>query len=145
MGDTLTLIHHEIKHNIEVHRNYGDISPIPCYMARLNQVFVNLLINSKHAIKGKGEITITTYEREGKVFIDFTDTGTGIPRNDLKRIFDPGFTTKGAGVGTGLGLSICYQIMQDHYGEILVESEVGKGTTFTLVIPIHLDEILGVS
>lgn len=145
LEDTLTLIHHEIKHNIEVHRNYGDISPIPCYMARLNQVFVNLLINSKHAIKGKGEITITTYEREGKVFIDFTDTGTGIPRNDLKRIFDPGFTTKGVGVGTGLGLSICYQIMQDHYGEILVESEVGKGTTFTLVIPIHLDEILGVS
>ena len=145
LEDTLTLIHHEIKHNIEVHRNYGDIPRIPCYMARLNQVFVNLLINAKQAIKDKGEITITTYQRDGNVYIEFADAGVGIPKDKLKQIFDPGYTTKNVGVGTGLGLSICYQIMQDHHGEIRVESEVGKGTTFTLVIPTNLDEILGVS
>ena len=143
LEDTLTLIHHQIKYTIKINRNYGDIPPIPCYMARLNQVFVNILINAKQAIEGKGEITITTYAREGNVYIEFTDTGVGIPQDNLKRIFHPSFTTKGVGVGTGLGLSICCQIIQDHHGEIRVESEVGKGTTVTLVIPTNLDEILG--
>ena len=68
------------------------------------------------------------------------DSGNGIPPENLQKIFDPGFTTKGVGVGTGLGLSICYRIIQEHFGEILVESEVGKGTTFTIRIPDNLDE-----
>jgi signal transduction histidine kinase len=67
----------------------------------------------------------------------------GISPEDLKNIFDPGFTTKGVGVGTGLGLSICYQIVQEHKGEIRVESEKGKGTTFTVILPMNLDKILG--
>lgn len=145
LEDTLMLVHHELKHTIQVNRNYGEIPRIPCYLARLNQVFVNLLINAKHAIHGKGEITIATYERAGNVYIEVTDTGVGIPKDKLNKIFDPGYTTKSVGVGTGLGLSICYQIMQEHHGEIRVESEVGEGTTFTLVIPTNLDEILGVS
>ena len=76
------------------------------------------------------------------VYIEFTDTGVGIPRDRIRKIFDPGFTTKGVGVGTGLGLSICYQIMMDHHGDIKVKSEVDKGSTFTLVLPTNLKEIL---
>lgn len=142
LEDTLTLIHHEIKHNITVHRHYGKIPKIACRMSQLNQVFVNILINAKQAIHGKGEITITTYVRGNDVAIEFKDTGIGIPKENLNRILDPGFTTKGVGVGTGLGLSICYQIVQEHHGEILVESEVGKGSTFTVVIPTDLKKRL---
>jgi PAS domain S-box-containing protein len=138
LDDTLTLVHHELKHNITVHRNYGDIPPIACYPGQLNQVFMNLLINAKQAIENKGEITITTFERRKKVYVEISDTGTGIPKENLDKIFDPGFTTKGVGVGTGLGLSICYQIIQDHHGKIQVKSEVGKGTTFTIILPTNL-------
>jgi PAS domain S-box-containing protein len=140
LEDTLTLIHHEIKHNITVIRNYGDVPPIACYPGRLNQVFLNILINAKHAIKGKGEITITTFTKNNRINIAIKDTGVGIAEENLKRLFDPGFTTKGVGVGTGLGLSICYQIIQDHLGEILVESEVGKGTVFTVILPLDLEK-----
>ena len=111
-------------------------------MSQLNQIFVNLLINAKQAIKGKGTITIKTEARDGYITIEFTDTGNGIPKDKLDRIFDPGFTTKGVGVGTGLGLSICYQIVKEHYGEISVRSEIGKGTTFSVVIPTDLKERL---
>lgn len=145
LEDTLTLVHHELKHNIVVHRQFGTLPKIHCYMASLNQVFVNMLINAKQAIPGKGDITITTFHRNGQVYIQFADTGIGIPKENLVKIFDPGYTTKGVGVGTGLGLSICYQIVQDHHGQITVESEVGKGTTFTIMLPTNLKEILGVS
>ncbi|MGD9346737.1 MAG: ATP-binding protein, partial [Candidatus Aminicenantes bacterium] len=141
--DTLTIIHHQIKHDITVIKNYGDIPKISCYPGRLNQVFLNLLINAKQAIEGKGTITISTYAKNEKVYVEFKDTGKGIARENLGRIFDPGFTTKGVGVGTGLGLSICYQIVQDHHGEILVESEEGKGTTFTVILSIDLEKRLG--
>jgi len=139
LEDTLTLIHHEIKHNIEVKRNYGDIPEVSCYPGRLNQVFLNILNNARQAIKGKGVIEITTRERDRKVFITIKDNGAGIAPDDLKRIFDPGFTTKGVGVGTGLGLAICYQIMRDHKGGIEVESAVGEGTTFTIWLPLDVD------
>lgn len=142
LEDTLVLVHHEIKHNIKVVRNYGEIPPIACYPGQLNQVFLNLLMNAKQAIKGTGEIEITTYQKNNKIHIAFRDNGVGIAREHLKKIFDPGFTTKGVGVGTGLGLSICYKIMQAHHGEILVESEVGKGSTFTVLIPMDLEEVL---
>ncbi|UCE36564.1 MAG: PAS domain-containing protein [Thermoplasmata archaeon] len=142
LEDTLTIVHHEIKHNIKVIRNYGDIQKISCFPGRLNQVFLNLLINAKQAIKNNGEITVTSYSKNNKVYVEIKDNGEGIPEKNINKIFDPGFTTRGVGVGTGLGLSICYQIMQDHLGEILVESEAGKGTTFTLVLPTDLEKKL---
>lgn len=145
LEDTLTLIHHEIKHHINVDRRYGEIPRIYCSLSQLNQVFLNLLINAKQAIQGKGEITITTSLRRDQVILEFEDTGTGIAKENLAKIFDPGYTTKGVGVGTGLGLSICYQIIHDHHGEIKVESEVGVGTKFTVILPTNLDEILGES
>ncbi|MBD3298382.1 MAG: histidine kinase, partial [candidate division Zixibacteria bacterium] len=106
----------------------------------LNQVFLNILINAKQAIEGKGHITIATSSDSGFIRVQITDDGPGMSEDTLRRIFDPGFTTKGVGVGTGLGLSICYQIIQDHRGTIDVSSEPGKGTTFTISIPTNLDE-----
>lgn len=140
LEDTLTLIHHEIKRNIKVIKNYGDITRINCFPSQLNQVFLNILINAKQAIKDKGEITITTYMKNNKLHIAFEDTGTGISKEHIKKIFDPGFTLKGVGVGTGLGLSICYQIIEDHRGEITVESQVGQGSTFTAILPTDIRE-----
>jgi PAS domain S-box-containing protein len=140
LEDTLALIHHELKHTIVVKREYGNIPPISCYPGRLNQVFLNLLNNARQAIRGKGEIGIRTFVREERVHIVVSDTGSGISPENLRKIFDPGFTTKGVGVGTGLGLSICYQIVRDHRGEIRVESEPGKGATFTVILPMDLDQ-----
>jgi PAS domain S-box-containing protein len=137
--DTLTLVHHELKHDITVEKKLGDIPPIPCFPGRLNQVFLNLIVNARQAIKGKGVITIETFLDGHEVVARISDTGVGIPADHVAHIFDPGFTTKGVGVGTGLGLSICYQIVQDHHGQMTVESTPGEGTTFTLRIPDDLD------
>ncbi len=82
------------------------------YPAQLNQVFLNVLINAVQAIEDHGEIGIRTYRENGNLHVAIKDTGVGIPKEHLTKIFDPGFTTKGVGVGTGLGLSICYQIIQ---------------------------------
>jgi len=81
-------------------------------------------------------------QRKDRAVIQFTDDGVGIPKENLHKIFDPGFTTKGVGVGTGLGLSICYQIVKNHKGEIRAESSPGKGSTFTIEIPVDLEGIL---
>jgi PAS domain S-box-containing protein len=138
LEDTLVLIHNEIKHHIDVVKRYGRVPPVSCYPGQLNQVFLNLLINAKQAIlarKDRGTITITTHAQDKNILIAITDDGTGISRQHLSKIFDPGFTTKGVGVGTGLGLSICYQIIQNHRGKIKVESTPGEGTTFTIIIP----------
>ncbi len=145
LEDTLTLVHHEIKHNIQVVRDYGKLPMMSVFPSRLNQVFLNLINNARQAIHDKGTITIKTWVEDKTAAIAFADDGVGIPEENLPRIFDPGFTTKGVGIGTGLGLSICYQIIKDHRGRIDVESEVGKGATFTVRIPTNLDEILGVS
>jgi signal transduction histidine kinase len=145
LEDTLVLIHNEIKHHITVVEDYGKVPPVSCYPSQLNQVFLNLLINGKQAIlahKDKGTIAIKTYSRQGRAIIQFTDDGVGIPKENLHKVFDPGFTTKGVGIGTGLGLSICYQIVKNHRGEIKAESSPGKGSTFTIDIPIDLESLL---
>ena len=133
---TLTLLHHDLKTGIEVVKRYGDLPNLVCFPSQLNQVFMNLLTNAIFAMDGQGTLTITTAREGDEVVLRFTDTGDGIPPENLEKIFDPGFTTKGVGVGTGLGLSICYRIVQDHRGTIEVSSEVGKGTEFTVRLPI---------
>jgi len=143
--DTLALVHHELKHDIEVVKKFGKVQPIPCFPGQLNQVFLNLIVNARQAIKGKGKITIATHTENAKIFIEISDTGAGITKENLARIFDPGFTTKGVGVGTGLGLSICYQIIKSHLGDISVKSELGQGTTFTITLPTNLDKLIGKS
>ena len=133
---TLTLVHHELKRKVGVHREFGTIPKISCYPNQLNQVFMNILVNAGHAIEDKGDIYIKTYAKDKKVIIEIKDTGRGIPKENLNRIFDPGFTTKSMGIGTGLGLSIVYQIIESHNGKIEVESEVGKGTVFKIILPM---------
>ena len=136
LENTLILVQHELKNRIEVLKDYGKLPLIKCYPNQLNQVFMNLLVNASHAIQGHGKIFIRTYHENETVVVEIRDTGKGISKENLHRIFDPGFTTKGVGVGTGLGLSIVYQILKDHKGKIQVESELGQGTTFRIILPI---------
>ncbi|MFC1489710.1 response regulator [Candidatus Latescibacterota bacterium] len=133
---TLTLVHHELKGRIEVHKDFGDLPLISCYPNRINQVFMNILVNAGHSIPEKGDIYIKTFTKDDKAVIEISDTGNGISKENLNRIFDPGFTTKSKGIGTGLGLSIVYQIIEDHNGSIEVESEIGKGSMFRIILPI---------
>jgi signal transduction histidine kinase len=133
---TLSLVRHELKDRIRVIKQFSELPLVPCYPNRLNQVFMNLLINAYQSIPDKGEIRISTSVVDHEVRIAISDTGAGIKKEHLNRIFDPGFTTKGVGVGTGLGLPISAQIIQDHKGRITVQSEVGKGSTFTIALPI---------
>ena len=131
---TLELIRHETKNRIEIIKNYGEIPAIKCFPNMLNQVFTNILINACQAIEGKGKITITTEYKDKKLIVKIKDTGKGIPKDQLSKIFSAGFTTKGIGVGTGLGLAICSKIIEKHKGEIIVNSEVGKGSEFIITI-----------
>lgn len=134
--DTLTLIDHEIRHKIRVVKNFGELPELLCYPGQLNQVFLNLLVNSRQAMENGGEITISTHFQNGSIQISFSDTGKGIAPELLDKIFEPGFTTKEVGVGTGLGLFIVKSIVQAHGGSIGVQSVVDKGTTFTIELPI---------
>ena len=142
LDDTLLLLHHELKHDVKVHRHYGEVASFPCFPSQLNQVFLNLLVNARQAIEGPGEIFIKTEVVDGNAHVAIRDSGKGIPPENIERVFDPGFTTKGVKVGTGLGLSICYRIIKEHRGEIRVDSEPGKGATFTVVLPMDLDRQL---
>ncbi|MEE9270477.1 MAG: HAMP domain-containing sensor histidine kinase, partial [Candidatus Krumholzibacteria bacterium] len=136
IDSTLTLVHHRLKHKVEVVKQYGDIPRIMCYPNQLNQVFMNLLVNSADAIEEKGTITIKTDADDKSVHVTIADDGKGIPPEQLNKIFDPGYTTKGSGVGTGLGLSISYKIIQNHKGTIVATSEVGRGTEFRITLPL---------
>ena len=136
LDSTLTLQQHELKDRIHVVRTYGEIPEIDCYAGELSQVFMNLLVNAIQAIEGEGTIRIETSADSEYVYVKISDTGKGILPENIDQIFDPGFTTRGSGVGTGLGLSTSYNIVQKHEGEIEVESEVGKGSTFTVRIPM---------
>ncbi len=134
---TLTLAKHELK-RLTINKQYGDVPQITCAPSQINQVFLNLINNAAQAIESDhGVITITT-RREGadSVAVDVEDNGIGIAADALPRIFDPFFTTKGVGKGTGLGLSIVYKIVKRHGGKITVDSKVGTGTKFTVVLPV---------
>jgi len=134
---TLLLAKHELKGHA-VKKNFGDIPPVTCSPSQVNQVFLNLINNAAQAIEsGHGVITLTT-RREGadRVAVEVEDNGKGIAPEVLPRIFDPFFTTKDVGKGTGLGLAIAYKIVEQHGGRIDVESTVGVGTKFTIVLPL---------
>ncbi len=135
---TLGIMFHEYKNRIGIKKELGNLPAVECYISRLNQVFMNLLINACHAIEDKGEIGIKTGTEDETVKIEISDTGKGIPDDAIDKIFDPFFTTKPVGQGTGLGLSISHGIIEQHKGEISVKSNSGEGTTFTIRIPIHL-------
>lgn len=134
---TLNVVWNELKYKAEVVKNYGDIPHIAGYPHQLNQVFMNILVNAAQAIEKKGIITILTSTGESHVEICISDTGPGIPAENHVKIFEPFFTTKEVGKGTGLGLNVAYNIIKKHNGTIDIESEVGKGATFKIQIPIN--------
>lgn len=135
LDSTLNVVWNEIKYKAEVVKEYGGIPEINCIASQLNQVFMNLLINAVQAIESHGRITIRTGHDENSVWVDVEDTGKGIKPEQLGKIFDPFFTTKSVGMGTGLGLSLSYGIVKKHNGCIEVKSELGKGTTFRVLLP----------
>lgn len=139
LEDTVFLLQPKLKHRIKVIKNFGEIPSIVCYPGKLNQVFLNILTDAIEAITEQGQITITTFYQNNMVYVIIEDTGKGIPKGNLGKIFEPGFTTKSEGTGTGLGLSFCRQIIHDHNGEIKVDSSIGKGTTFTIMLPENSD------
>ena len=132
---TLKLLTSETKNRIEIHKEYGELPKISCYSSHINQVLMNILSNAIQAIEKKGEIWIKTKVVKNEIQISIQDSGSGISKENLSRIFDPFFTTKKIGKGTGLGLSISYGIIQKHHGDIKVESEIGKGSSFTIILP----------
>ena len=134
---TLNILHNKLKNRITVHKDYApDIPKIDAYGGQLNQVFMNIFDNASYAIKGEGNIKISMQHDEKYVTIKIEDDGCGMDKKTAERIFDPFFTTKPVGQGTGLGMSITYKIIKNHNGEIFAESEKGKGTTFTIKLPI---------
>lgn len=114
-----------------------ELPKVPGHSGKLHQVFMNMISNAHQAMPQGGELSIRTTYRDGFVHVAFSDTGVGIPQENLEKIFHSFFTTKSSGKGTGLGLSISSKIVEEHEGIIQVESEVGKGTTFTVQLPVR--------
>jgi signal transduction histidine kinase len=143
IDSTLNLVWNELKYKAEVDKQYGALPAVYCMASQLNQVLMNLLVNAAQAIETQGRITIATGVEGGatpavaKVWVEIRDNGKGIPPENLKRIFDPFFTTKPVGQGTGLGLSLAWSIVEKHHGHIEVQSTVGQGTSFRIVLPVN--------
>lgn len=136
---TLNILHNKIKSKIEVVKEYEeDIPPVEGYGGQLNQVFMNILDNACYAIKESGKIYIRLKKSEKSVIIEFEDTGSGMTKEQLEKIFEPFYTTKPVGEGSGLGMSISYKVIQNHNGTIEVNSEIGKGTIFKIQLPIKM-------
>jgi len=136
LESTLNVARNELKFKATVQTELGAIPFVQGYPQQLNQVFINILVNAAQAIDARGEIRIQTRKAEdGYVEVIISDSGCGIPAENLSRIFDPFFTTKALGKGTGLGLNIANNIIKKHNGVIDVKSQVGQGTTFTIRLP----------
>jgi PAS domain S-box-containing protein len=131
----LTLYYNQLKHGVEVQRNFAELPPILCYPDELNQVWTNLIHNALQAMEYRGTLKIDVAQAANQIVISLTDSGKGIPPEDMPKIFDPFFTTKPAGEGSGLGLDIVQKIVKKHQGSITVDSIPGK-TTFTVSLPI---------
>ncbi len=140
LNTTLKVAHNAIKHKAKVIKDFEQIPTIDCLPSQLNQVFLNLLVNAAQSIKEQGSIHIHTYQEQDWVRIDISDDGQGIDPKHLSNIFDPFYTTKPVGEGTGLGLALSFNIIKAHHGRIDVESTLGKGTTFSLWLPIEQHE-----
>ncbi len=136
LESTLNIAHNELKYKTTVRRDYGELPQLRCYPQQLNQVFMNLLVNAAQAIEAHGEITLRTWFAGDEINVSISDTGSGIAEEVKTHIFETFFTTKEPGKGTGLGLSISNEIIKNHGGEIKVSSEPGKGSTFTVSLPL---------
>lgn len=137
IDSTLNVVNNELKYKADVVKDYGDIPWVQCMPSQINQVVMNLVVNAAHAMGAeRGKITVRTGVAGAQVWFEVADTGSGIPKDVLPRIFDPFYTTKPVGKGTGLGLSLSYGIVQKHHGSIDVQTEVGYGTIIRVNLPI---------
>jgi light-regulated signal transduction histidine kinase (bacteriophytochrome) len=142
--NTLTMARNEYKGVAELETDFGDLPPVRCHIGELNQAVLNIIINAAHAIgdavqgtDARGRIRVQTARDGDDAIITIADTGPGIPGDIRDRIFDPFFTTKQVGRGTGQGLAIAHSVIVDkHHGRIDFETELGKGTTFSIRIAI---------
>jgi two-component system NtrC family sensor kinase len=131
----LTILRHELRDRVRVHKDFGSVPRVRCDASRMSQVLVNLILNAIQAMQGEGDLYIRLSAADDVVRIAIRDTGSGISSQVKGKIFDPFFTTKPVGQGTGLGLSISYGIVEQHGGRIEVDSIHGQGATFTVVLP----------
>jgi two-component system NtrC family sensor kinase len=136
LESTLSLMWNEIKYKANIEKDFGRLPQIRCCPSQINQVFLNLLVNASQAIEGHGVIRIKTRLIGQSVRIAISDTGCGISKDHLTKIFDPFFTTKKIGRGTGLGLHLCKNIVDKHKGRLTVESQMGQGSTFSVMLPL---------
>ncbi len=141
LDSTINLVWNELKYKAKLEKYYCDDLPmLECDIAKLNQVFMNLLVNASHAIEKDGLVKVRTRVNDDYVVVEIEDNGGGIAADQQASIFDPFFTTKPVGKGTGLGLSIAKSIIDAHHGQISLQSEVGVGTVFTISLPIKHKE-----
>jgi len=139
----IKICNNQLKNRVEVVREFGSLPEIECSPSQINQVFLNLINNAGQAIQGEGRITIRTAAEKDAVVVKVIDTGSGMSAEVKQRIFEPFFTTKPVGQGTGLGLSIVFRIIEEHGGRIEVDSTPGKGTVFTLRLPLVQARVAG--
>ena len=135
--NSIALISHELTERCEVVVDCQNLPKVVCNAGEIGQVLIHLLVNASHAIQDSGQIRVRSFAEDSEVFLIIEDSGQGIDPSDLSHIFDPFFTTKPVGKGVGLGLSISYGIIRKHNGSISVESEVGRGTKFTIRLPVN--------
>jgi len=138
MSDTVSLLEHQLQKN-GIHLEMDLSEKLPETLGnggKLQQVFMNLFLNAKDAMPDGGTLNLRSYEKNSEIVIEINDTGVGISKEDIKKIYDPFFTTKSVGKGTGLGLSVSFGIIQEHSGRISVESKPNKGTSFSLHLPV---------
>ncbi|HEX6828357.1 MAG TPA: ATP-binding protein [Burkholderiales bacterium] len=140
LDTTLNIVWNELKYKCELRKEYGALPMIECLPFQLNQVFMNLLVNAAQAIPEKGVVTLRTGREGDQVYVEISDTGTGILPEHKSRLFEPFFTTKAQGSGTGLGLPVSYGIVERHRGRIEVQSEPGQGASFCVWLPIAQPE-----
>jgi signal transduction histidine kinase len=134
---TLQLMNRALQNSdVRVVTDFGDLPPCMANQNALRQIFLNLITNAVQAMPDGGELRLRTAMLPGRrVLLEFSDTGIGIPEENLADIFNPFFTTKAPGQGTGLGLSVVHSVVKRFKGEIQVRSRVGEGTTFTIELP----------
>lgn len=138
--EVLFLSHHALSsHKIEVTKRIGSNPWLKADRKQMEEVLINIILNACDAMPGGGKLTITAYKEDSGITLKISDTGLGINPEHLPYIYDPFFTTKEPGKGTGLGLAVSYNIIKSYKGNIDVQSEVGKGTTFTIMIPERMD------
>jgi len=140
LESTMSVVWNELKYKCELVKEYGKLPLVQCLPSQLNQVFMNLLVNAAQAIEGRGVVTVRTAQEGDQIRVEVADTGAGIAPENLPHLFDPFFTTKPVGTGTGLGLSVSFSIVEKHHGRIEVSSEIGRGATFRIWLPVQQAE-----